>query len=110
MGEIDELLSSLGKGWDLKLIAKNKDSINFLIDNKHEAFPRFFDETYLAWNFYPGLKQVRDVFNLKLSELKKLSGCSSCMINSLKNETYSPVARNLNIARDILQIIDNNSK
>jgi len=108
--KIDEKLSSLGKSWDLKLVANNRENIIYLSDNIYEACARFFDDTYDAWEFYPEKKHIIEVYILKLSELKKLSGCSSCMINKLKRETLEPVKRNIEIARNILQDIDNNAE
>ncbi len=111
MASIDELLASFeDKSWSLEFIAKNKNNIKFVKDNELESLARFFDETYDVWDFYPGKRQIQSVYKLKVAELKKLSGCSSCMINRVKRDSLHPVQKNITNATNILQIIDSHSE
>tara|TARA_A100001201_G_scaffold55039_1_gene53608 strand:- start:611 stop:910 length:300 start_codon:yes stop_codon:yes gene_type:complete len=47
---------------------------------------RFFELSDPFWDFLPDRHGLYAEYAGKLSEIKKMAGCSSCMINGLKNE------------------------
>ena len=82
---------------------KNKDTIQQLSDSP-ENFIKFFDgdPTHHLWDILPDKNDILSEYNSKLAHTKSLSGCSSCMVNSLKNRYISKLNDILSNARRVI--------
>jgi len=89
----------LDKEWCLN----NKDTIQELSESPGN-FIKFFDgdPNHLLWDILPDKDDILSEYNSKLAHTKSLSGCSSCMVNSLKNRYISKLSDILTNARRII--------
>ena len=89
----------LDKEWCLN----NKDTIERL-SSSPENFIKFFENSpnQNLWEILPDKNEILSEYNSKLAHTKTLSGCSSCMVNSLKNRYISKLSDILTNARRII--------
>ena len=74
---------------DHSLEWKQNNELNFnQVANDKSLLFEWLNKDNKFWDFIPDRDKFISEYEIKLAELKKLSGCSSCMINGLKNEYY----------------------